>query len=351
MIYIAMSSLDKFEIQIVSSVDNVGEKAWDALSSEQPFQSARWYRFGERVMEGCQSIYIILTLDNRPVARGTFWLIRNEPLPVHPLARSILTPFLHHWPLLICRSPLSNSSGLILPDAPLRNIALNIIIQAAFMELGKSGGSFLIFDYLDSNQAEWPDWPPGLTKMQIGDPGTMLSLKWDRFEEYLEAGQKFRIRQHFKRSSRQAIDLGIKVTREDSCNDPSSALQLIKNVERRHGSAPNLWARKMLENMTMVEHNWLEAYVDNRLVGCLLLLEDTSVQIAALPGLTDDVPFAYFMLLYEAIQEACEKKLSLLRWGSGAYETKRRLGFELEYENHVIFGSRGLIPKLVTHLT
>jgi hypothetical protein len=45
------------------------------------------------------------------------------------------------------------------------------------------------------------------------------------------------------------------------------------------------------------------------------------------------------MLLYEAIQEAFEKRLTALRWGSGAYETKRRLGFELETNNNAVFMS------------
>jgi len=33
------------------------------------------------------------------------------------------------------------------------------------------------------------------------------------------------------------------------------------------------------------------------------------------------------MLLHEAIQDAFERKLTCLQWGSGVYETKRRLGF------------------------
>jgi len=91
--------------------------------------------------------------------------------------------------------------------------------------------------------------------------------------------------------------------------------------------------------MNRVEGTWLEAHLGDRLVGCLLLLEDGKVQIARLPGLIDEVPYAYFMLLYEAIQEAFEHNIHTLRWGSGAYETKRRLGFELETNNNLVFTS------------
>ena len=339
-----------FESLTAYSVDEVGTQAWDSLSGSRPFQGARWYRFGERVMEGCLPIYIILTKENRPVARGTFWLVREEPLPVPPFMRTWLNPSLRRWPLLICRSPLSNSSGLILPEAPLREAAVKMIAEAAAKELRRLHGSFLVFDYLNNSQAKWPGWPSQFKPLEIADPGTRLAIQWNDFEAYLRSNPKFRIHQHFKRTSREAADLGIRVTRQASCSDPSNALELIRNVEQRHASTPNPWVYNMLNAMEMVEGTWLSAQIGDRLVGCMLLLSDNGVQIAALPGLTDDVPFAYFMLLYEAIQEALERKLSLLRWGSGAYETKRRLGFELEHNNHVIFRGNGLISQLITRV-
>ena len=109
-------------------------------------------------MADCRPIYIILTLGNRPIARGTFWVVRNEPLPVSPLVRMWLAPSLRRRPLLICRSPLSNSSGLILPEGPWQESALKMIAQAASKELRKLDGSFLIFDYLDGE----PDKKAGL---------------------------------------------------------------------------------------------------------------------------------------------------------------------------------------------
>ena len=131
---------------------------------------------------------------------------------------------------------------------------------------------------------------------------------------------------------------------------PPARLELIHNVERRHASTPNPWAAALLAHMPMVESTWLTAHIGNRLVGCLLLLAENGVQIAALPGLTEDVPFAYFMLLYEAIQVAFDQNLTCLRWGSGAYETKRRLGFELEYNNTVVYQGNGLLPGLIARL-
>jgi hypothetical protein len=345
-----MHTHNGFDIQIASSVNEVGITAWDELSSNSPFQSARWYAYGERVMEGCQPLYIILKQDNQPIARGTFWLVHDEPLPVSPQLRTLFYPILHHWPLLICRSPLSNSPGLVLPEPPLRGVALRLIAETAFRELRRLGGSFLIFDYLENDQTKWMGWPSQFTPLVVTGPGTKMTLQSHSFTDYLKSNNKFRIHQHFRRSSQEAADLGIKVTRHNSCDGIPMALELIHNVERRHNSTPNPWATGLLKHMGMVESTWLTAHIGNRLVGCMLLSMDNGVQIASLPGLTDDVPFAYFMLLYEAIQVAFEEKLTALYWGSGAYETKRRLGFELEYNNNIVFQGRGLIFKLVASL-
>jgi Acetyltransferase (GNAT) domain len=341
---------NEFEIKTTCSVDEVGTEAWDSLSGGRPFQSARWYRYGEQVMAGCRPVYIILSHERRPVARGTFWQVRDEPIPVSAPVRRWLTPILQRWPLLICRSPVSNSSGLILPEPPLREPALRMIAEAAARVLRRSGGSFLVFDYMEGSQTKLPGWPSQFKTLQIADPGTCMAVKWENFEAYLRSNTKFRIHQHFKRSRREAAELGVRVTRQASCDDPAAALELIRNVERKHGSAPNPWVYNMLKNLEMVEGTWLSARVGDRLAGCMLLLSDNGVQIASLPGLADDIPFVYFMLLYEAIQDALERKLKLLRWGSGAYETKRRLGFELEQDNHVIFRGNGLLPQLITRM-
>ena len=345
-----MKLANDFEILTASSVDEVGVEAWDMLSAGRPFQSARWYRFGEQVMEGCRPIYIILIQRSLPVARATFWLVRDEPLPVSPFLRPLIHPVLHRWPLLICRSPLSNSSGLILPKSPLQEDALRVISESASKELRHLGASYLIFDYLEHDLSKWTGWPSQFGQMEVTGPGTWLDLRWDDFDDYLKSNTRFRIHQHYKRTCQEAANLGIHVVRQNSLEDLPGALELIHNVERRHESAPNPWAAAMLTHMHMVESTWLSAHIGNRLVGCMLLLMDNGAQIACLPGLTEDVPFAYFMLLYEAIQDALQNKMGSLHWGSGAYETKRRLGFELEKNNHIVFHGNGLMAGLVGRL-
>jgi predicted N-acyltransferase len=336
-------------VQIAHSIEEIGQISWDELSADRPFQSYRWYLYGEHVMEDSPPVYIILSQGSRTVARAACWLVRNEPLPVGPRAQGLVRKAVRRWPLLICRSPLSGTAGLILPDPPRREAALQTLARTARQELRRLGGSFLIFDYLDSLEVKQPGWPKGFSPMTIPDPGTRMELSWKDFDAFL-ASNKWRMRQHFKRTQQQASDLGIQISRHKQVRDIEAALTLIDNVEKRHKSAPDPWARNMLKKMDMTDSTWLEARIDNRLVGCLLLLVDEGVQIAKLPGLTEDVPFAYFMLLYEAIQVAFENKVQALRWGSGAYETKRRLGFELENNNEIVIWGRGLIPSVLASL-
>ena len=174
-------------------------------------------------MSDCQPLYIILSLDNQPVARATFWLVRTEPLPASPFLRNLLAPAFRRWPLLICRSPLSNSSGLILPEAPWREKALGLIAGTAFKELRRLGGSFMLFDYLEPGQAKWAGWPARSRPLEIAGPGTRLVLPPGGFNDYLRSNQKFRIHQHFRRTSREAADMGIQVTRHAAFDGSASA--------------------------------------------------------------------------------------------------------------------------------
>jgi len=337
------------KVQVFNSVTEIGQNEWDTLSNGQPFQSYRWYVYGEKTMADSLPVYIIVIRGTKVVGRAAFWLVREEPLPVHPTTRRILQQVLRRWPPLICRSPHCGLSGLILPEPPYCEAALQAILTASQQEIHRLGGSFLIFDYLEPDQASWSIWPKGFKAITVADPGSKLVLHWDSFEDFISSSN-WRIRQHYKRSRRSAADLGIQITRHKKAGSIDMALELIRNIERRHASAPDPWARGMIEQMKLVDGTWLEAHIGDRLVGCLLLLEDGKVQIARLPGLADDVPYVYFMLLYEAIQEAFENKIRTLRWGSGAYETKQRLGFELEYNNEIIIWGRGVVPKLIAAL-
>ena len=344
-----MDPVVNFDIQVVHSVKEAGQKAWDRLGKGRPFTSYRWYRFGETVLTDSTPVYIILSQGGEAVARGTFLLKRQEPVPASSKAiRRLIKMLLRRWPLLVCRSPLASTSGLILPDPPLRDAALKIIAQIAQEEARRYQASFLVFDYLERQQTEWAGWPDVFAPATIPDPGTHLAIAWTDFESYLKHLRKS-VRKDYRRHHNRAADLGIVVRRHPAVTNPNEATLLIRNVEKHHDSAPNPWVRMILENASMVDATWLTAEMANRLVGCGLLLGDGDVRFLALLGLDYSVQYAYFQLVYAAIRCAIEEGIQVLWGGSGAYKMKQRMGFQLESNDYVVFAGRGPLSRRLGH--
>lgn len=206
------------------------------------------------------------------------------------------------------------------------------------LEIGRQNkASFVLFDYLSPAEGASAGWPGGFVPYRFAEPGTRLIIEWPSFESYLKHLGKS-VAKDYRRHRNRAAELGIE-TRVHSTitTDLSQALALIRNVERHHRSAPNFTAQRVLENAHLVDASWLTAQTGDRLAGCGLMLGDGQAKVLALLGLDYEVRYAYFQLLYTAIRHAIESGARVLRGGGGAYETKQRLGFQLEEQNHVVF--------------
>ena len=327
--------MSNFSVKTAFSIHEIDASLWNQLSDGKPFQSHQWHVFGEQVMSDCPPIYLLAYADGTLIARASLWLIGNEPVPkmLGPM-RSIAVAVLKRWPLLVCRSPLSYTTGLIIADDTKRPEVLSEFARAALIAAHQQRASFVIFDYL--SKANSHDWPTHFSVMSTPDPGMNMENHWASMDEYMASGRK-KDRQHYKRVLREADKLGIKIDRHVLAENIDEALTLIRNVERSHGALPNPWARQMLEQMEMVKGSFLTATIDKKLVGCGLLLEDNNSQMTSMLGLAEDIPYVYFMLLYESLKMAFEHKVRLLRWGSGAYEVKQRLGFSFEDNGSLAF--------------
>ena len=336
-----------FSLKIYHHVDEAGEAAWNELAAGRPFQSSAWYRYGERVMDDCEPVYMVVHREGQPIARATFWVIRNEPLPVSGRINDELNPILKRWPLFICRSPLSNSSGLILPEATPRDAILQFIAREAEKQAKLYHCSFLIFDFLTQGEKDSPGWPGGYIRLTGGGPGTRMKVQWSSFENYIESRDS-RNRRRIAHDKRKAAELGIGITKYTSVGSLEDALRLIQRVEDKYQSPHNPWMRKLLENMNMVESTFLEARAGTELVGCELLLYDNQVQLPTALGHAGSAEYDYLEILYTNICEAIEKGCQFMRWGSGSYDIKRHLGFELEYSNNLVVCGVNRFSKMLT---
>jgi len=342
--------MSKFKVQIHKSISEIPIEIWDQIAAGRGFQSHRWYTFGERVMQDCPPTYLVAWDGKKPIAGAALFQIKNEPLPLPKIAREFMSSILKRRPLMMCRSPLADTSALLLPGEPLRDEVLPILASAAQDEFKKQRCSFLVFDYLLTEQLKYSSWPSGYEPITVSEPGTYMPMEWESFEAYLEAGNK-KDRQHYKRALKETSDNGIQLLRHKTVPDVETALKLIENVSIWHGSAVNPWTRNLLENFSLMEDGtWLELRKEGQLVGCGAILRDNKFQLTSSLGLEDDVPGGYFLLLYAALQDAFEHKARLVRFGSGAYDVKRRLGLRLENTNHAMISMAGMMARAAKRL-
>jgi predicted N-acyltransferase len=322
------------KVEVFHSINEIKPEIWNRIVAGRGFQSHNWYKFGERAMADAKPTYLLARDGNAPVAGAALFKVHNEPLPLPAVARQFMASIFKHRPLLICRSPLADTSALLLPGEPLRDVALMALATAAREQFKKQKCSFLLFDYLLTEQLRY-GWPQGFEPLTVSEPGTYMPIEWQSFDEYLEAGNK-KDRQHYKKSIKEAEENGLALSKHKTVSEIDHALELIRNVSIWHGSAPNPWMRGLLENFSMIDGTWLELRKEGKLVGCGAVVRDNQFQFATALGLEDDVPGGYFYLLYTALQEAFEHKIRLVRFGTGAYDVKRRLGFHLEDTNHAM---------------
>lgn len=336
-------------IQTASSIHDIDPAVWDGLGGTLPFQSRAWFVFGERVMADSSPTYLLAYQAGIPVGRAVFWLIRNEPLPLPPgLLRRVIMSALRKWPLFICRSPLANTSAVFISKGVDRKAVLSALTEAALTEGRRRGASIVLFDFLEVSEAQ--GWPSGFKIVQVSDPGTIMQNHWENLQEYLQASSA-KNRKTYRRSLREAVELNVQIAQKECASDIEAALQLIDELQERHGSSPSPWTRAMLENIQLAKGTWLEATKDGHMIGGGLLFYDNGAQLTTSLGLTKDIPFVYFMLLYESLEAAFEKNAHLLRWGSGAYEVKQKLGFELERNNHSAIRGTNMIFRLLSRLS
>ena len=206
----------------------------------------------------------------------------------------------------------------------------------------------MIFDYLERHEAEWDGWANRLIPTAIPGESTRLLINWPDFESYLNHLSK-KTRRQYRMNCTHAEAEGIEITRHTPMPTLDEAtldrvVPLIHAVEEHHHSPPTPWTRPLLVHAGMVESTWLTADIQGRLVGCAMFFKDKDMGIMTLLGRDYAVDYAYFQLIYEEIACAIEAGLHTLRGGSGAYELKQKLNFELVSNNYIAYAAtnRGL---------
>ena len=321
---------ETFEVQIAHSVTEIDRSVWDHLTAGRHFASYRWYSFGEHVFHDCLPTHVVLSHRGEIIARATFWLKKQEWLPITSrILRFGVEQLLQHFPLMMCSVPLACMPGLILPQSSSREDARRELADIAFKLAVEQKASFSIFSYIGESEARQSGWPEAYWPVSFSDAETSLEISWTDFDGYLRHLAKS-TRRNYKLHCRQATEMGVRITKLSSVPDIEKAIELISNVERHHRMGRRPWSRAVLENTEYVDFTWITAHIEDRFVGCCALIRDGEAQLATLLGLdysVDHYIYVYYTLMYEAVRSAIERGVAVLYGGGGAYEFKRRMGF------------------------
>jgi hypothetical protein len=201
------STYDQVKCTGFHSINEIEPQIWDRIVAGRGFQSHHWYQFGERAMADCPPTYLVAWDRDVPIASTASLKSTTSPC-ICRKSHGASYPVFKHRPLLVCRSPLADTSALLLPGEPLRDQALTTLAQAAREQFKQQRASFLLFDYLLTEQLRYPAWPEGFEPITVSEPGTYMPMEWESFEAYLESGNKHD-RQHYKRSLREAENTGL----------------------------------------------------------------------------------------------------------------------------------------------
>ena len=121
------ADMAELKVQVFKSITEIQPDIWNRVAAGRGFQSHRWYTFGERAMADCPPTYLIAWDGETPVGAAALFRVHNEPLPLPSIARSFMESIFKHRPLLVCRSPLADTSALLLPGEPERDRVLSAL--------------------------------------------------------------------------------------------------------------------------------------------------------------------------------------------------------------------------------
>jgi predicted N-acyltransferase len=324
--------------RILRRIDEIPEETWNTLTQGHGFASHRWQRYGEAVMLNNDVRYVVVSQDEVPIAAAIFCVIREEDLPIaSPLVKRMVAWLIRRRPLLACRAPYASYPGFIVPEDERKASAMEAIIQGGEQIAKEFKCCAIAYDYLLPIPAI--DWPNDYTKFSAFDPGTSMDIVWATHDEYLQSLGKKR-RQDYKKYQAMKEELGLTISLHDRVPDVQEALPLFDNLFDKYGLADRSRMRAQLQNVELVDRDWIEARQEGKLVGCILVLGDERAANVRHVGRTYEIENLYFLLVDEAIRRSIEKGVKHLRAGSKVYGAKQRRGFMIEEGGHTVFKTR-----------
>ncbi len=175
-------------------------------------------------------------------------------------------------------------------------------------------------------------------------PTTYLELKWNSFDEYVEAIPNGKNRQRIRKERKKAKSLSFEWYEEDDLNMPVSGrplylvmMDLYRATHLKHTQKEVLLDDAFLPNLWQMDKQNLRLCItrlEKKIVAFLLLRLSRGKAHAFMTGRdyeTTDHSSSYFnTCYYEPIIRGIEEKWNTIYFRPGVYQTKLRRGCQLE---------------------
>jgi predicted N-acyltransferase len=315
-------------VEVVHSIEQVDQRAWDALRGARPFADHRWLRLTEAVLIEHSPRYILLCRDGSLVAGAVCSLRRRFE---NPLLQRRAGWLARRSPCLRCTIPVALDPGLMLPSGGDHDGLVAGLLAAIGDLAAREHASFSRVDYLRGDDPAWYALTRrGYRRLEMWAE-TSLEIGWPSFQDYL-AQLPSRKRKQLVRMQRRAEQEEIVVERlQPSTATAPRLAHLVGTVLARHHEqerfAPDLFVRAAAilgDDLVL-----LGARQHGEIIGCAALLRSGDEITAKWLGLdysrTQDTG-TYHRLLLECVAQAIALGVRRLRLGATAYETKQHFG-------------------------
>jgi hypothetical protein len=296
-------------------------------------------------LPGVDLYYLIISSDGSPKALAIFYVLKRLNVAKYiSCSFSKWLDWLARWGI----RPLSFNIGFL--DIPFTNM-VGVLTAPEVGEQERNRMTVSAVDYLQkktdihvlvTTTEPTPELRVSLDKqgfIQISaPPNTMLATPFKTFNEYLASLSK-KVRWDVKDKIRRFEEAGGRIEQRIHLDEDATAVyELFQRTCQAHEGQEIAWP--VQANFAIFErvetlgdsHRMLLAYIGDRLIGFLMLVESGDTLFFKFCGLDYELSrdsMAYFNLFYEGIRYGIERGCRQVSLGPTSYFNKQRLGAEL----------------------
>lgn len=311
-------------VQVARSIHEFEASRWDAVAGSRLPLSHAWLRLLETGALGYHALYLLVEDEQGPLAAAVSpaWAVEWWERAAFRQLLALYPPYSASTSGLALREGCSFEETFPRLDPLLRQLAW------------KHGRLVTSLTVTSKAEAEYLQ-NQGFRTLEMS-PGTILSVQWSTYEDYLAAFPS-RTRTALQRSRKRAEKAGARIQAGVPILGMERQLYalLAKTFALNGSKSPPPFSERFFSAAVeqLGERVVLIAgYLGDELVGYLLAFHDHHSLIAPLAGFDEKVRDAhvYFVVLQETLRWAIEHGLRRIHFGTTNYSIKERLGFQLQ---------------------